>query len=103
MMRVARSDTSTSGPNLTFRMGINTGPVVAGVIGTTRLHYDVWGDAVNLASRLESHGVPGKIQIGRATHDAIHDRFYCVHRGAIPIKGKGEIDTWFLEDRLRQR
>ncbi len=102
MMRVARSDTSTAGPKLTFRMGINTGPVVAGVIGTTRLHYDVWGDAVNLASRLESHGVPGKIQIGRATHDAIHDRFHCVHRGAIPIKGKGEIDTWFLEDRLRR-
>jgi adenylate cyclase len=103
MMRVARSDTSAAGLNLTFRMGINTGPVVAGVIGTTRLHYDVWGDAVNLASRLESHGVPGKIQIGRATHDAIHDRFHCVHRGAIPIKGKGEIDTWFLEDRLPQR
>jgi adenylate cyclase len=102
MMRVARSDTSTAGRNITFRMGINTGPVVAGVIGTTRLHYDVWGDAVNLASRLESHGVPGKIQISRATHDAIYDRFHCVHRGAIPIKGKGEIDTWFLEDRLRQ-
>jgi adenylate cyclase len=99
MMRVSRKDASIAGPNLTFRMGINTGPVVAGVIGTTRLHYDVWGDAVNLASRLESHGVPGKIQIGRTTHDAIHDRFHCVHRGAIPIKGKGEIDTWFLEDR----
>jgi adenylate cyclase len=99
MMRFSRKDASIAGPNLTFRMGINTGPVVAGVIGTTRLHYDVWGDAVNLASRLESHGVPGKIQIGRTTHDAIHDRFHCVHRGAIPIKGKGEIDTWFLEDR----
>jgi len=100
MMKVAQIDTSTAGPKLTFRMGINTGPVVAGVIGTTRLHYDVWGDAVNLASRLESHGEPGKIQIGRATHDAIHDRFHCIYRGAIPIKGKGEIDTWFLEDRL---
>jgi adenylate cyclase len=100
MMKVAQKDATTAGPNLTFRMGINTGPVVAGVIGTTRLHYDVWGDAVNLASRLESHGVPGKIQIGPATHDAIHDRFHCIHRGAIPIKGKGEIDTWFLEDRL---
>jgi len=102
MMRVARSGMSTTGPNLIFRMGINTGPVVAGVIGTTRLQYDVWGDAVNLASRLESQGVPGKIQIGRATHDAIRDRFHCVHRGVIPIKGKGDIDTWFLEDRLRQ-
>jgi adenylate cyclase len=100
MMRVARMEASRTRPGLTFRMGINTGPVVAGVIGTSRLHYDVWGDAVNLASRLESHGVPGKIQIGRATHEAIHDRFRCVHRGAIDIKGKGEIDTWFLEGRL---
>lgn len=102
MMRVAQHDVYTAELNLTFRMGINTGPVVAGVIGTTRLQYDVWGDAVNLASRLESHGVPGKIQIGPATHDAIHDRFRCVPRGAIPIKGKGEIDTWFLEGRLPQ-
>jgi guanylate cyclase len=100
MMSVARSNPTTVGPNLTFRMGINTGPVVAGVIGTTRLHYDVWGDAVNLASRLESHGEPGKIQISRATHEEIHDRFRCVQRGTIPIKGKGEVDTWFLEDRL---
>jgi guanylate cyclase len=98
MMRVAQSAESTTGPHLRFRMGINTGPVVAGVIGTTRLHYDVWGDAVNLPSRFESHGMPGKIQIGRATHDAIHDRFRCTHRGAIHIKGKGEIDTWFLEE-----
>jgi guanylate cyclase len=101
MMSAAESAESTVGPNLRFRMGINTGPVVAGVIGTTRLHYDVWGDAVNLASRFESHGVPGKIQIGQATHDAIRDDFRCVHRGAIDIKGKGEVDTWFLEDTLQ--
>jgi guanylate cyclase len=98
MMRAVENAASAVGPNLTFRMGINTGPVVAGVIGTTRLHYDVWGDTVNLASRLESHGLPGKIQIAQSTHDEIHDHFHCVHRGAINIKGKGEIDTWFLED-----
>jgi adenylate cyclase len=97
MMMAVGSAASPTGPNLTFRMGINTGPVVAGVIGTTRLHYDVWGDAVNLASRLESHGLPGKIQISQATHDAVHHRFHCAPRGAIHIKGKGEIDTWFLE------
>jgi guanylate cyclase len=97
MMNVVNRMTSPVAPDLEFRMGINTGPVIAGVIGTTRLQYDMWGDTVNLAARLESHGVPGKIQISQTTHDAIQDRFTCVHRGAIDIKGKGSIDTWFLE------
>jgi guanylate cyclase len=97
MMSVVKHMTSDVAPDLEFRMGINTGPVIAGVIGTTRLQYDIWGDTVNLAARLESHGVPGKIQISQTTHDAIGDRFACVHRGAIDIKGKGSIKTWFLE------
>jgi adenylate cyclase len=97
MMDVVERTTSAVTPNLQFRMGINTGPVVAGVIGTTRLKYDVWGDTVNLASRFESHGMPGKIQIGPTTHDAIHDRFHCVYRGTIEIKGKEPVDAWFLD------
>jgi guanylate cyclase len=97
MMSVVEHMTSDVAPNLEFRMGINTGPVIAGVIGTTRLQYDIWGDTVNLAARLESHGMPGKIQISQATREAIGDRFTCVHRGAIDIKGKGSIETWFLE------
>ena len=88
MMAVVEKSTSATAPDLQFRMGINTGPVIAGVIGTTRLQYDVWGDTVNLASRFESHGLPGKIQIGPSTHAVIRDRFRCSHRGTIDIKGK---------------
>ena len=99
MMNVIENATPAMAPDLAFRMGINTGPVIAGVIGSTRLQYDVWGDTVNLASRFESHGSPGKIQIGPNTHAAIRDRFRCVHRGTIDIKGKDPIDTWFIEGR----
>jgi guanylate cyclase len=88
------------GNRLQFRIGINTGPVVAGVIGTRKFQYDVWGDAVNVASRMESHGIPGKIQIGPSTFELIRDRYRCVQRGSIDVKGKGTLDTWILEDRI---
>ena len=97
MMQVVESAASDNQPSFAFRIGINTGPVVAGVIGTTRLHYDVWGDAVNTASRMESHSLPGRIQISQSTHEALNGDFNRVHRGTIDIKGKGPVDTWFLE------
>lgn len=80
-----------------FRIGINSGPIIAGVIGKQKFHYDVWGDVVNVASRMESYGLPGKIQIAKGTYDLIQDDFECEPRGGIEIKGKGKIETWFLE------
>jgi len=86
-----------SGHPVAFRLGISSGPLVAGVIGCTKYHYDIWGDTVNTASRMESHGVPGKIQIAQSTYELIKDEFDCTRRGVVQIKGKGPMQTWFLE------
>ena len=80
-----------------LRIGINTGPVIAGVVGKLKFAYDVWGDTVNTASRLESHGEPGKINISKATYELIKDDFNCTFRGKITVKGKGELDMYFVE------
>ena len=82
---------------LELRIGIEVGPVVAGTIGTVRQAYDLWGDAVNLASRLESQGEPGKIQIGPRAYQCLRDRYDCTARGLVSIKGKGDIETYWLE------
>ncbi len=84
------------GKHLDFRIGINSGPVVAGVIGRRKFQYDLWGDPVNTASRMESSGVAGKIQISRETCELIKDEFVCEPRGSVMVKGKGEIETYFL-------
>ena len=85
-----------TGKSIEFRIGINSGPLVAGVIGKRKFHYDVWGDTVNTASRMESQGVPGMIQITRSTYESIRAEFVCQKRGQLEIKGKGEMDTWFV-------
>jgi class 3 adenylate cyclase len=85
--------------NFNIRVGIHTGPVVAGVIGKNKFNYDLWGDAVNIASRMESHGIPGNIQISEATYKRIQDKFNCESRGLIDIKGKGQMHTYFLKGR----
>lgn len=90
--RHARDD----GAPIELRIGINSGPVVAGVIGRRRFLYDLWGDAVNTASRMESHGSPGQIQITRATYELIRDGFDCEPHGMVDVKGKGPMETWFL-------
>jgi adenylate cyclase len=75
---------------------LNSGPVIGGVIGRDNFVFDLWGDAVNLASRMESTGVPGRIQVGPATHALLKAEFVFEARGTVTIKGKGEVETWFL-------
>ena len=87
-----------------LRVGIDCGPVVAGVIGTKRFLYDVWGQPVNIASRMESTGIPGKIQVTQHVVEGVpDDEFFFESRGVIDLKGIGEMETCFLTDRLRNR
>jgi class 3 adenylate cyclase len=84
------------GHRISLRIGINSGPVVAGIVGTHKFAYDLWGDVVNTASRMESEGVPGSIQVSSATYELIRDDFVCEPRGIVPVKGKGEMNTYLL-------
>jgi guanylate cyclase len=93
--------TYTGEQTIQIRVGINSGSTVAGIIGTSKFHYDLWGDMVNVAARMESHGMPGKIQIAEGTYMRIKDQLDCVSRGLISIKGKGELETWFLQELIQ--
>jgi class 3 adenylate cyclase len=83
--------------SLPIRIGIDTGPVVAGVIGESRFIYDLWGDAVTTASRMESHGMPGAIQVTDAVRERLADRYVFADRGEIDVKGRGRMRTWLLQ------
>jgi len=80
-----------------IRIGIHTGPVIAGVVGSKKFSYDIWGDTVNIASRMESSGKAGEINISEVTHELVKDYFDCEYRGKLPVKYKGEIDMYFVK------
>jgi class 3 adenylate cyclase len=91
-----------AGRPLALRMGIDTGPVVAGVIGRRKFSYDLWGDTVNTASRMESTGTPGCIQVTERAYQRLRSCYQFERRGPVQVKGKGVLDTWFLVARDRQ-
>ena len=84
-------------PTFEMRIGIHTGPVIAGVVGLRKFAYDIWGNTVNLASQMEQRGEPGKVNISGDTFQIIKDHFICTYRGKIPTKNRGEIDMYFVE------
>lgn len=81
------------------RLGVHSGPVVAGVVGVKKFAYDIWGDTVNMAARMQQHGAPGKVNISGTTHDLVKHRFTCTHRGLMQAKHKGMVDMYFVEGR----
>jgi guanylate cyclase len=99
MLDAVRPGGSVGDLGLELRIGINTGPVVAGVIGRKRFLYDLWGDAVNTASRMESHGTPGQVQITDSTRALLTEEFTVERRGTVEVKGQGEMETWYLTGR----
>lgn len=89
-----------TGQTFDIRIGMHSGPSVAGVIGTKKFSYDVWGDSVNTAARMESHGIPGKIQVTQTTYNLLKNKFNFIERGEIYVKGKGLMKTYFLKSRI---
>jgi class 3 adenylate cyclase len=96
MVHITREHALEHKAEMKLRVGINSGPVVAGVIGKSKYIYDLWGDTVNLASRMESGGLPDTIQVTRCVYEALKDKFVFESRGTIEVKGKGEVEAWLL-------
>ena len=86
---------------LALRIGIHTGSVIAGVVGSNKLQYDIWGDTVNVAARMEQHSEPGRINVSKSTNELTANQFYFTYRGKIDAKNKGELDMFFVERALK--
>ena len=97
MLELAKESGASRGTPLGLRIGLNCGPVVAGIIGRRKFIYDLWGDTVNLASRMESQGVPGAIQVTRPVFERLKSLYPFEARGSIEVKGKGSVETWVLK------
>jgi class 3 adenylate cyclase/DNA-dependent RNA polymerase auxiliary subunit epsilon len=102
MTKVNKEREESGKPVWGLRMGIHTGPVVAGVVGKKKYAYDIWGNAVNTASRMESNSEPGRVNISRATYDLVKDRFACTYRGKISAKNIGDIDMYFVDHEIKE-
>lgn len=92
----AQKQVKNGAPAFTMRVGIHAGPVVAGVVGSRKFAYDIWGDTVNTASRLESAGEPGKVNISKSVFDLLGNQFSCDHRGSLPVKNRADIEMYFV-------
>jgi class 3 adenylate cyclase len=101
MQTVIKQFERPDGQPFQLRIGISTGPVIAGVIGVRKFAYDLWGDTVNLASRMESTGIPGKIQVTAEVYERLHHLYYLEPRGAVFIKGRGNMESYWLLSRKR--
>ncbi len=98
MLHVVGEFNRDRGTNLQLRVGLNSGVVVAGVIGSIKFIYDLWGDTVNLASRMESTGVPGAIQVSESVYRELSGAYKFEERGLIEVKGKGKLPAWILRE-----
>lgn len=97
MQKLGREREAEGRPLFEVRIGIHSGPVIAGIVGTKKFQYDIWGDTVNIAARMESSGEAGKINISHSTYERIKNQFTCSHRGKIEAKNKGLVDMYFVE------
>jgi len=89
-----------SSPGINVRIGFHSGPVIAGVIGRNKFAYDIWGDTVNIASRMESHGIPGEIHVSETVYQALRNHFIMVYRGLTPVKGMQDMRTYLLKSQF---
>jgi class 3 adenylate cyclase len=97
-VRDSRNNNPLNHTRFEIRIGINSGPVVAGVVGTKKFAYDIWGDSVNIASRMESNSESGKINISENTYELIKDSFDCVYRGEVEVKNRGMMKMYFVNN-----